>query len=171
MGQPRLSTICPGRWICPYRRRRRKNPYTKERAKKDALIFGISKKKLRQEALAKGFDYITLIKAALGYEKSRKTSGTIRATTIDVSELVHTQDEVDNIVARIIAGRCSAGRPRSPNQDTLEAPKCQQMPSTRPAKPASCKKERTPSRHKSASSPPPHTVMATSLSVTEKLWR
>ena len=79
--------------------------------KKTHSFSAFQKKKLRQEALAKDFDYITLIKAALGYEKSRKTSGTIRATTIDVSELVHTQDEVDNIVARIIAGRCSAGGP------------------------------------------------------------
>ena len=105
-----------------------KNPYTKERAKKDALIFGTSDEKLRQEALAKDFDYNTLIKAALGYEQSRKASGTIRATAIDdVRQLTHTQEEVDNIVARVMAGKYSARRQRSPNQDTIR-PKCPNCP-------------------------------------------
>ena len=105
-----------------------KNPYTKERAKKDALIFGTSDEKLRQEALAKDFDYNTLIKAALGYDQSRKASGTIRATTIDgVRQLTHTQEEVDNIAARVMAGKYSARRPRGPNQDTLR-PKCPNCP-------------------------------------------
>ena len=56
--------------------------------------------------MAKDFDYNTLIKAALGYEQSRKASGTIRATAIDdVRQLTHTQEEVDNIVARVMAGK------------------------------------------------------------------
>ena len=105
-----------------------KNPYTKERAKKDALIFGTSDEKLRQEALAKDFDYNTLIKAALGYEQSRKASGTIRATAIDdVRQLTHTQEEVDNIVARVMAGKYSARGQRGPNQDTIR-PKCPNCP-------------------------------------------
>ena len=54
------------------------NPYTKERAKKNALIFGTSEDKLRQEALAKDFDYNTLIKAALGYKQLRNASGPIQ---------------------------------------------------------------------------------------------
>ena len=65
------------------------NPYTKERAKKDALIFGTSDEKLRQEALAKDFDYNSLIKDALGYEQSRKASGTIHSTD-EVRQLTHT---------------------------------------------------------------------------------
>ena len=52
-----------------------KNPYTKERAKKDALIFSTSDEELRQEALAKDPDHNTIIKAALGYKQSCKASG------------------------------------------------------------------------------------------------
>ena len=75
--------------------------------KKYALIFGTSDEKLRQEALAKDFDYNTLIKAALGYEQSRiKASGTMEATAIDdVGQLTHTEEEVYNIVARVMAGK------------------------------------------------------------------
>ena len=47
-------------------------PYTKERAMKDAIIFGTSDDKLRKEALAKDVDLTTLTKTALGYEQSRK---------------------------------------------------------------------------------------------------
>ena len=75
----------------------------KDEQKNDALIFGTSDEELRQEALAKDFDYNALIKAALGYEQSRKASGTINSTD-EVRQLTHTQDEVDDIVARVIAG-------------------------------------------------------------------
>ena len=43
--------------------------YTKERAMKDAIIFGMSDERLRQEALVKDLDYPALMKAALGYEQ------------------------------------------------------------------------------------------------------
>ena len=46
-------------------------PCTKERAMKDAIIFGTSDDKLRKEALAKDVDLTTLTKTALGYEQSR----------------------------------------------------------------------------------------------------
>ena len=55
------------------------NPYTQERAKKDAFIFGTSDERLRQEALAKDPDLQTLVKTAMGYEQARKSSGTIQA--------------------------------------------------------------------------------------------
>ena len=52
-------------------------PYDKDRARKDAYIFGTADGKLRQEALAKDFTYEQVMKAALGYEQSRRASGTI----------------------------------------------------------------------------------------------
>ena len=39
----------------------------KNRAMKDAFIFGMSDDKLRQEALAKDFTYAQVMQAALGY--------------------------------------------------------------------------------------------------------
>ena len=47
--------------------RERTHPYTKDRAMKDAFIFGTSDDKLRQEALAKDFTYAQVMKSALGY--------------------------------------------------------------------------------------------------------
>ncbi|KAF0296163.1 hypothetical protein FJT64_006315 [Amphibalanus amphitrite] len=64
------------------------NPYTPERAKKDAFIFGTSDERLRQEALARDPDLQTLVKSALGYEQARKSSSAI-------------QSEVGESVARV----------------------------------------------------------------------
>ncbi len=81
---------------------------------------------MRQEALAKDFDYNALIKAALGYEQSRKASGTIHSTD-EVRQLTHTQDEVDDIVARVIAGKYSARKPKGPGKNS-PTPKCPNCP-------------------------------------------
>ena len=67
-------------------------PYTQARAMKDAFIFGTSDDKLRQEALAKDFEYAHLMKAALGYEQSRRASGTIKQTSgEEVRQVSYTQ--------------------------------------------------------------------------------
>lgn len=64
-----------------------KRQYTKQRAMKDAIIFGTSDERLRQEALAEDLDYPALMTAALGYEHSRKaSSGAIKASTTLESE-------------------------------------------------------------------------------------
>ncbi|KAF0310212.1 hypothetical protein FJT64_018746 [Amphibalanus amphitrite] len=80
------------------------NPYTPERAKKDAFIFGTSDERLRQEALARDPDLQTLVKSALGYEQARKSSGAI-------------QSEVGESVARVATrGRYSINQPtRTPS--------------------------------------------------------
>ncbi|KAF0294562.1 hypothetical protein FJT64_007776 [Amphibalanus amphitrite] len=80
------------------------NPYTPERAKKDAFIFGTSDERLRQEALARDPDLQTLVKSALGYEQARKSSGAI-------------QSEVGESVARVdTRGRYSINQPtRTPS--------------------------------------------------------
>ena len=49
-------------------------PYTRERAIKDALIFGTSDEKLRKEALAKDLGYEELMRSATSYEQARKSS-------------------------------------------------------------------------------------------------
>ena len=45
-------------------------PYTKERAKRDAFIFGTSDDKLRHEVLVKDLDFNDTLKTALSYEQS-----------------------------------------------------------------------------------------------------
>ena len=86
------------------------NPYTKDRAIKDAIVFGTSDEKLRKEALAKDVDLAALTKAALGYEQSRKSYGTIKANSEEVRKIqkTYTQEEVDNLVARVTAGKYSS---------------------------------------------------------------
>ena len=79
------------------------HPYNKERAIRDAIIFGTTDEKLRKEALAKDVDLETLTKAALGYEQARKSFGTISKNE-DVKKVkTYTQKEVDNIVAKVTA--------------------------------------------------------------------
>ena len=56
-------------------------PYDKDCARKDAYIFGTTDDKLRQEAPAKDFTYEQVMKAALGYEQSRRASGTIKQSS------------------------------------------------------------------------------------------
>ena len=59
---------------------------------KDAIIFGTSDEKLRQEALAKDFSLTDLRKAALGYEQSRRSSGTIKSENGQMKEKsIHTR--------------------------------------------------------------------------------
>ena len=105
-------------------------PYTQARAMKDAFIFGTSDDKLRQEALAKDFEYAHLMKAALGYEQSRRASGTIKQTSgEEVRQVSYTQDEVDAIVARVTAGRYSNRRPQAPKSGTPQpTSKCRSCP-------------------------------------------
>ena len=71
-------------------------PYTKQRAMRDAFIFGTSDHKLRRDALAQDWSYDKLFKTALSYEQSRKAA-----------EAINTTEEVN----RLQAGRYSARRP------------------------------------------------------------
>ena len=101
-------------------------PYTKERAMKDAFIFGTSDEKLRQEALAKDPDYKTLLKTALSYEQSRRSSGAIKmegATPVQqVSTCSH--EEVADMVARLVTrGKYCTSKP----SDCTPSKKPQQM--------------------------------------------
>ena len=106
------------------------HPYTKDRAMKDAFIFGTSDDKLRQEALAKDFTYAQVMKSALGYEQSRRASGAIKQTSgEDVRKVTYNQEEVDAIVARVIAGKYS---------NRQATPQRQGMPSQR-TQPARCR--------------------------------
>ena len=86
-----------------------KNAYTKDRAAKDALIFGTSDEVLRKEALAKDLDLKQLRQAALGYEQSRKSAGKIKQEQgqEDVCRRTYTESEVDEMVKRITAGKFS----------------------------------------------------------------
>ena len=87
-------------------------PYTKERAMKDAIIFSTSDDKLHKGALAKDVDLTTLTKTALGYEQSRKGCGTMKTTEEPIqcinTSSTYTQEQVDPIVARIMAGKYSS---------------------------------------------------------------
>ena len=99
-------------------------PYTKDRAVKDAYIFGTSDEKLRQEALAKDFDLQHVLKAALGYEQSRKSSATIRsanAAAEDVKQM-YTKEDVEDVVARVMSGRYSA-RNQASQQGNKDPPR------------------------------------------------
>ena len=107
------------------------NPYSQERAKKDAFIFGTSDDRLRQEALAKDPDLQTLVKTALGYEQARKSSGAIKL-------------EAGEAVARVtVRGRYSTNRPAKSapvsqgNRNTR--PRCKNCPPHyRPHPPGRC---------------------------------
>ena len=61
-------------------------PYTKEHAMRNALIFGTSDDRFHQGALAKDFDYLNLTRAALGCEQSWRASGTIKSTSEEVRQ-------------------------------------------------------------------------------------
>ena len=60
-------------------------PYTKDRAMRDAFIFGTSDNKLRRDALAQDISYSQLLKTALSYEQSRKAAEEMTAE--DVSKV------------------------------------------------------------------------------------
>ena len=100
---------------------------TKERAIKDAIIFGKSDEKLRKEALAKDVDQEALTKAAHGYEQSRKSYGAMMKTSEEVRKVKksYTQEEVDNIVAKVTAGKYSN---RSKDKRTEKKQKCPNCP-------------------------------------------
>ena len=86
------------------------HPYDKDRAMKDALIFGTSDEKLRQEALAKDFSLTDIHRSALGYEQSRQSAGAIkqeRGQSTEDCRKVYSQHDVDEIVAKVTAGRYS----------------------------------------------------------------
>ena len=120
-------------------------PYDKERAKKDAFIFGTSDDKVRQEALAKDWKWEEVFKAALGYEQSRKSSGAIKQTSgEEVRQVSYTQEDVDHIVSRVMAGKYStssrgsgASAPKQNIKQTSE--KCRNCPGHyRPHPPGRC---------------------------------
>ena len=75
-------------------------PYTLDRAKKDAFVFGTSDEKLRQEALAKDPNFDALLRLATSYEQSRRDSGKMRAGA-EGSEPVREFVEVDEIEAMV----------------------------------------------------------------------
>ena len=111
------------------------NPYTLERACKDAIIFGTSDDKLRQEALAKDFDLDTLRKAAQGYEQSRKNCGQMKIPGED-TRCIYTKDEVDQLIARVAAGKYSTSK--AANKDSKPG-KCPNCPTHyRPHEPSRC---------------------------------
>ena len=80
------------------------HPYTVDRAKRDALVFGTSDNKLRRDALAQDLDYDKLVKAALSYEQSRQSAGKIAAAA-----------EPED-VSRVQAGRYSSRGSQGRNQ-------------------------------------------------------
>ena len=106
-------------------------PYNKNRAMKDAFIFGTADDKVRQEALAKDLDYDKVISTALGYEQSRKASGAIKSTDSATGESVrqvsYTQDQVDELVSRVMAGKYSA-RSQNNTSKTESENKCKSCP-------------------------------------------
>ena len=95
------------------------NPYTKERAAKDAMIFGTSDETLRKEALAKDFDIKQLRQAAIGYEQSRKSSGAIKQErgNDEPCQRMYTTTEVDELVNRITAGKFSIQKKKATNRN------------------------------------------------------
>ena len=103
--------------------------YTKEMAMRDAIIFGTSDDKLRQEALTKDLDHKALIRTAASFEQARKSSGTIKSANGEaVNQVTFSQSQVEEIVARVTApGKYSSrGPPTTPKSQKL--PKCQNCP-------------------------------------------
>ena len=66
--------------------------YTKERAVKDAIIFGMSDERLQQEALAKDLDYLALIVTAVKYivYSFRSTRETLDTALFTIRKFVFT---------------------------------------------------------------------------------
>lgn len=109
-------------------------PYTKARAIRDAFLFGTSDDKLRQEALARDYEYDKLIKSALGYEQSRISSNTIKSNSASGEDVhrTYTQEEVDSLVARITGAGKFSVRNKNSGGKAAEKPsennKCQFCP-------------------------------------------
>ena len=126
-------------------------PYTPDRAKKDAFVFGTSDERLRQEALAKDPEYDALLRLATSYEQSRRDSGKIRAAGAEgqdpVRQVVDTGD-VEAVVAKMLAhklpGKYSARPASTPRYKSGSAgepdrPKCPNCPTHyRPHEPGRC---------------------------------
>jgi hypothetical protein len=113
------------------------NPYTKSRAIKDAIIYGTSDEKLQKEALAKDVDLAALTKAGLGYEQARKSHGAMKSSeSCNVrrveqkshSKDTYTKEEVDEIVARVTAGKYSSRYKDKRCQDSKPTKKCPNCP-------------------------------------------
>ena len=110
------------------------NPYTKDRAMKDALIFGTSDEQLRREALAKDYDLKHITEAALGYEQSRKSAGAIKREQGQETEdcrRVYTEKQVEEIVAKLQAGKFSFQQKQNKQDEQNNKPqdaKCPNCP-------------------------------------------
>ena len=119
--------------------------YTKERAKKDAYIYGTSDERLRQEALAKDMNYSTLLQTATSYEQSRRSSGVIKSE--EPVRQVLGEEEVEALVARMMANKQPgkySSRTATPTSETRGdtsrgPPKCPNCPGHyRPHGPGKC---------------------------------
>jgi len=102
------------------------HPYNKERAMKDALIFGTSDEQLRREALAKDYDLKQITDAALGFEQSRKSAGAIKKELAQEPEdcrRMYTENQVEELVAKLQAGKFSFQQHKSKSQDD-KCPNC-----------------------------------------------
>ena len=112
-------------------------PYDKDRAIKKVMIFGTSDDKLRQEALGKDYTLKQLKQAALGYEQSRRSAVTIKTERGETSEScrkIYSQEQVDEIVAKVTAGKYSVQQKnKSAGQ---KCPNC--PPHYRPHNPSKC---------------------------------
>ena len=64
-------------------------PYTKDRAMRDAFIFGTSDQKLRRDALSQDIPYSQLIQTAQAYEQSRNAENTIATKGTEVAKIHH----------------------------------------------------------------------------------
>jgi len=97
-------------------------PYDKNRAIKDAIIFGTSDEKLRQESLGKDFNLQQLRQAALGYEQSRRSTGAIKGERgEDSCRKLYSQEQVDDMIAKVTVGKYSA-------QKAKKGQKCNNCP-------------------------------------------
>ena len=88
---------------------------------KDAIIFGTSDEQLRREALAKDFDLKQITTAALGYEQSRKNAGAIKKEQdqdTDECRRVYTEKQVEEIVAKVQAGKFSSQKQKQKKKDS-----------------------------------------------------
>ena len=85
-------------------------PYTKDRAMRDAMLFGTSDNKLRTDGLAHDLSYDRLLKSALSYEQSRQAASQITAAS-------H-QEEISKIHAR--PGRYSSRYKKPDSNDSAE---------------------------------------------------
>ena len=91
--------------------------YTKDRAMRDALLFGTSDNKLRRDGLAQDLSYDQLLKNALSYEQSRQAASQITTTSVP--------EEVNKVHSK--PGRYS-GRHTRPTDNTNSFPHANKCP-------------------------------------------